>query len=60
MMRLAYVLDGLRCACCGALNVLWLDQVRGLLKCHECGQKATVIVDGLDQVDALDTCGGDW
>ncbi|MDA0632414.1 hypothetical protein OUY22_03225 [Nonomuraea sp. MCN248] len=60
MMRLAHILDGLRCSCCGALDVLWLDPVRGTVECHECGQKATVIVDGLDLVDALDRCGGDW
>ncbi|XVQ86990.1 hypothetical protein ACQP2K_06100 [Microbispora siamensis] len=60
MMRLAHILDGLRCSGCGALDVLWLDPVRGIIECHECGEKATVIVDGLDPVDALDGCGGDW
>ncbi|MEU7889284.1 hypothetical protein AB0B54_27600 [Microbispora bryophytorum] len=60
MMRLAHILDGLRCSGCGALDVLWLDPVRGIVECHECGEKATVIVDGLDLVDALDRCGGDW
>ncbi|WP_405395269.1 hypothetical protein [Microbispora hainanensis] len=60
MMRLAHILDGLRCSCCGALDVLWLDPVRGIVECHECGEKAAVMVDGLDRVDALDRCGGDW
>ncbi|MBO4273928.1 hypothetical protein [Microbispora triticiradicis] len=60
MMRLAHILDGLRCSGCGALDVLWLDPVRGIVECHECGEKAAVMVDGLGLVDALDGCGGDW
>ncbi|WP_289007995.1 hypothetical protein [uncultured Thermomonospora sp.] len=55
MMRLAHFLDGLRCSCCGALNVLWLDSVRGILECHECGQKAIVLVEGPDLADTLDS-----
>ncbi|GLV51580.1 hypothetical protein TBS_21490 [Thermobispora bispora] len=55
MMRLAHFLDGLRCSCCGALNVLWLDPVRGILECHECGQKAAVLVDGPDPADTPDS-----
>ncbi|GAA5085608.1 Zn ribbon nucleic-acid-binding protein [Thermocatellispora tengchongensis] len=39
-MTLAHFLDGLRCACCGALNMLWLDPLRGLVECRECGQSA--------------------
>ncbi|TLP66066.1 hypothetical protein [Microbispora triticiradicis] len=54
MMRLAHILDGLHCSCCRALDVLWLDPVRGIIECHECGQKATVIVDGLGPADLLD------
>ncbi|MEN3537422.1 hypothetical protein AAH991_20080 [Microbispora sp. ZYX-F-249] len=37
-----------------ALDVLWLDPVRGIVECHECGEKATVIVDGLGPADLLD------
>ncbi|MEU7890536.1 hypothetical protein AB0B54_33960 [Microbispora bryophytorum] len=57
MMRLAHILDGLRCSCCGASDVLWLDPVRGIAECHECGEKATVIVDGLGPADLLDPVG---
>ncbi|GAA4932972.1 Zn ribbon nucleic-acid-binding protein [Nonomuraea thailandensis] len=39
-MTLAHFLDGLRCASCGVLNVLWLDAMRGLVECSECGQIA--------------------
>ncbi|MEW9531905.1 hypothetical protein [Microbispora sp. NPDC049125] len=53
MRGLAHFLDGLRCSVCGVLNVLWLDPVRGMVECHECGQKAAVLVDPID-------CGGDW
>ncbi|MER6177004.1 hypothetical protein [Streptosporangium sp. NPDC001681] len=38
MTELAYILDGLRCAACGAVNTLWLDLIRGLVECRECGQ----------------------
>ncbi|GAA4599119.1 hypothetical protein GCM10023194_78330 [Planotetraspora phitsanulokensis] len=44
-MTLTHFLDGLRCACCGALNMLWLDPVRGLVECHECGQIALTLPD---------------
>ncbi|MFI7042022.1 hypothetical protein ACIBI0_35550 [Microbispora rosea] len=54
MMRLAHILDGLRCSGCGALDVLWLDPVRGIVECHECGEKAAVMVDGLGPADLLD------
>ncbi|GAA1632135.1 hypothetical protein GCM10009733_031290 [Nonomuraea maheshkhaliensis] len=39
-MTLAHFLDGLRCASCRALNALWLDALRGLVECSECGQTA--------------------
>ncbi|MFF4775360.1 hypothetical protein ACFY05_21125 [Microtetraspora fusca] len=39
-MILAHLLDGLRCSGCGVLDVLWLDPVRGLIECRECGQTA--------------------
>jgi hypothetical protein len=39
-MTLAHFLDGLRCSACGVLDVLWLDPVRGLVECRECGQSA--------------------
>ncbi|GGO28958.1 hypothetical protein GCM10010116_58070 [Microbispora rosea subsp. aerata] len=39
----AHLLDGLRCSICGALNVLWLDPLRGLVECRECGQTALTI-----------------
>ncbi|GAB3163815.1 hypothetical protein [Microbispora hainanensis] len=48
------LLDDLRCSGCGALDVLWLDSLRGLVECHECGQKTAVLVDGADFL------GGDW
>ena len=57
MMRLAHILDGLRCSGCGALDVLWLDPVRGIVECHECGEKASVMVDGLGLADLLDPVG---
>ncbi|MEU7835850.1 hypothetical protein [Nonomuraea sp. NPDC049129] len=41
-MTLAHFLDGLRCAVCGALNVLRLDLLRGLVECRECGQAALI------------------
>ncbi|MFI6455860.1 hypothetical protein ACIBF6_30370 [Streptosporangium amethystogenes] len=40
MTELAHILDGLRCAACGAVNTLWLDLIRGLVECRECGQGA--------------------
>ncbi|MEV4180989.1 hypothetical protein ACFV1N_13670 [Streptosporangium canum] len=39
-MTLAHFLDNLRCSVCGTLNALWLDPVRGLVECRECGQRA--------------------
>ncbi|GAA4505011.1 hypothetical protein [Nonomuraea ferruginea] len=44
-MTLAHVLDGLRCASCHTLNVLWLDPVRALVECRECGQTALTVHD---------------
>ncbi|MEU6411016.1 hypothetical protein [Microbispora sp. NPDC046933] len=54
MMRLAHILDGLRCSGCTALDTLWLDPVRGIVECHECGEKAVVMVDGLGPAGLLD------
>ncbi|MGW7481536.1 hypothetical protein ACWGH8_23390 [Nonomuraea muscovyensis] len=42
-MTLAHFLDGLRCADCGALNVLRLDPIRALVECTECGTSALVV-----------------
>ncbi|MER6950264.1 hypothetical protein ABT294_40225 [Nonomuraea sp. NPDC000554] len=42
-MTLIHFLDGLRCADCGVLNVLWLDPVRALVECAECGTSALVV-----------------
>lgn len=44
-MTLAHFLDGLRCSCCGTLNVLWLDPLRGLVECTECGTSASTVPD---------------
>ncbi|MEU8251265.1 hypothetical protein [Nonomuraea sp. NPDC048916] len=44
-MTLAHFLDGLRCATCEAVNVLWLDPVRALVECTECGQTALTVPD---------------
>ncbi|MFI6534764.1 hypothetical protein ACIBHY_20075 [Nonomuraea sp. NPDC050547] len=44
-MTLAHFLDGLRCACCGQLNALWLDPVRASVECRECGQAALIVLD---------------
>lgn len=54
MRTLAHRLDGLRCSSCGEPDVLWLDPVRGMVECHECGEKTAVLVDGPDPADALD------
>ncbi|GAA4199024.1 hypothetical protein [Microbispora amethystogenes] len=43
MNGVAHFLDGLRCSVCGAFNALWLDPVRGLVECNECGQTALTI-----------------
>ncbi|MCG5219735.1 YheV family putative zinc ribbon protein [Streptosporangium soli] len=48
-MTLAHFLDGLRCADCHALDALWLDAMRGLVECRECGHRVTVIPDHLDE-----------
>ncbi|MEU8249958.1 hypothetical protein [Nonomuraea sp. NPDC048916] len=44
-MTLSHFLDGLRCAACLTLNVLWLDPVRALVECRECGQTALTLTD---------------
>ncbi|MFG2071682.1 hypothetical protein [Nonomuraea maritima] len=43
-MTLTHLLDGLRCATCQALDVLWLDPVRALVECRECGQTALTVL----------------
>ncbi|MBB6471676.1 hypothetical protein [Sphaerisporangium rubeum] len=45
MTTLAHFLDGLRCEMCRALNLLWLDPVRGVVECRNCHQTALVAVD---------------
>ncbi|WP_336216829.1 hypothetical protein [Nonomuraea sp. LPB2021202275-12-8] len=45
MTRLAHFLDGLRCAACLTLNVLWLDPVRAMVECRACGQTALIACD---------------
>lgn len=49
-MSLAHFLEGLRCAVCGCLDVLWLDPVRSVVECSECGQSALTVpeADGGD------------
>ncbi|MEV0581305.1 hypothetical protein [Nonomuraea sp. NPDC050310] len=44
-MSLAHFLDGLRCSDCQTLNVLWLDPVRALVECTECGSAALAVPD---------------
>ncbi|MET8145368.1 hypothetical protein ABZU32_34135 [Sphaerisporangium sp. NPDC005288] len=44
-MTLAHFLDGLRCSVCGTLNMLWLDPVRGMVECRECGHSALCLLD---------------
>lgn len=44
-MTLAHLLDNLRCSFCGALDTLWLDPVRCLVECRECGQSAVVLLE---------------
>ncbi|MEV4182386.1 hypothetical protein AB0J28_13210 [Streptosporangium canum] len=45
MTELAHILDGLRCTACHAVNTLWLDLIRGLVECRECGQGALIDPD---------------
>ncbi len=52
-MRLAHLLDGLRCADCLTLDVLWYDPVRGLVECCECGQRARVLPETIQDLDSL-------
>ncbi|GAA2875337.1 hypothetical protein GCM10010517_36210 [Streptosporangium fragile] len=54
MTDLASILDGLRCAVCGAVDTLWLDLLHGLIECHACGQGAL-----LDPGNDLDDPEGD-
>ncbi|MBF8193756.1 hypothetical protein ITP53_50380 [Nonomuraea sp. K274] len=44
-MKLAHILDGLRCASCGTLNALRLDPIRAQVECRECGQTALILTD---------------
>lgn len=55
MTCLAHILDGLHCPCCGTLDALWLDALRGIVECAECGHKAHVLVDAPGLADLLDT-----
>ncbi len=60
MTCLAHILDGLHCPDCGTLDALWLDNLRGIVECAECGHKARVLVDGpglLDIVESADNLG---
>ncbi|MEV4079551.1 hypothetical protein AB0J43_04565 [Nonomuraea fuscirosea] len=42
---MTHLLHGLRCASCGTLDTLWLDVVRALAECRECGQTALIVTD---------------
>ncbi|GAA4952682.1 hypothetical protein HD597_009644 [Nonomuraea thailandensis] len=42
---MTHLLHGLRCATCLTLNALWLDPLRGLVECSECGQTALIVTD---------------
>ncbi|MEV4372590.1 hypothetical protein AB0J71_36340 [Nonomuraea sp. NPDC049637] len=44
-MTHTHLLDDLRCSSCLTLNVLWLDLVRALAECTECGQTALIVTD---------------
>ncbi|MEV4582003.1 hypothetical protein AB0K16_53100 [Nonomuraea jabiensis] len=44
-MTLTRLLEGLRCASCGALDALCLDLTRALVECRECGQTALIVTD---------------
>jgi len=41
--HLIHRLDGLRCSACLTENTLWLDHVRALVECRECGQTALIV-----------------
>ncbi|GAA5086032.1 Zn ribbon nucleic-acid-binding protein [Thermocatellispora tengchongensis] len=43
MNRRAYLLEGLHCASCGALDTLWVDPVWDLAECYECGARAYLL-----------------
>ncbi|MFG2071265.1 hypothetical protein SAMN05421874_14610 [Nonomuraea maritima] len=45
MRELLHPLDGLRCSTCLNENTLWLDLVRALVECRECGQTALIVPD---------------
>ncbi len=50
-MRLAHLLDGLRCADCRTLDVLWYDPVRGLVECSECGHRTHLALENTGNVE---------
>ncbi len=55
MTCLAHILDGLHCPGCGTLDALWLDSLRGIVECAECGHKARALVDGPGLLDLFGT-----
>ena len=50
-MRMAHLLDGLRCADCLTLDVLWYDPVRGMVECAECGHRAHILPEIIEYAD---------
>lgn len=46
MRDIAFLLEGLRCACCGAQDTLWLDLTAGWAECRACGQTAVADTGG--------------
>ncbi|WP_433348313.1 hypothetical protein ACQP25_33400 [Microtetraspora malaysiensis] len=54
MVEIAHLLDELTCAGCGTPNALWLYQVRGVVECRECGEKASILLDGFDSIGSID------
>ena len=49
-MRMAHLLDGLCCADCLTLDVLWYDPVRGMVECAECGHRAHILPEIIDSM----------
>ncbi|MCC5577270.1 hypothetical protein IMZ11_16720 [Microtetraspora sp. AC03309] len=47
-------LDELTCAACGTTNALWLSPVRGVVECRECGERASILLDGFDSIGSID------
>ncbi|MCC5578993.1 hypothetical protein IMZ11_25535 [Microtetraspora sp. AC03309] len=54
MVEIAHLLDELTCAACGTPNALWLYPVRGMVECRECGEKASILLDGFDSLGSID------